>query len=63
MKIITVERKVMDNYSITDGEYFIVRQLCTSNMLITAIKFIRWQYNLGLYEAKKIVEAIRDGVE
>ena len=63
MKVVTIERKVMDNYSITDAEYWIVRELCASTKFVTAIKFIRWQYDLGLYEAKKIVEAIRDGVE
>ena len=42
---------------ITKAEYALVVNL-GSNGKIVAIKFIRSQYDLGLYEAKQIVETI-----
>lgn len=43
--------------TITTAEYELVATL-GSNGKIAAIKFIKSQYDLGLYEAKQIVETI-----
>lgn len=42
---------------ITDAEYRLIRNLDIQK--VQAIKFIREQYNLGLYEAKMIVDTVR----
>lgn len=41
---------------ITTAEYRLIRNLEAQKVL--AIKFIREQYNLGLYEAKMIVDTV-----
>jgi ribosomal protein L7/L12 len=49
--------------TITDAEYHLIKRLCTRASYnycdkIGAIKFLKEQYNLGLYEAKSIVDKI-----
>lgn len=46
--------------TITLAELQLIRNL--DHQKVTAIKFIRAQYNLGLYEAKMIVDTIQDQV-
>jgi len=50
---------------ITEAEYRLVWILTTNynpeyNRTLVAIRFIREQYNIGLYEAKMIVDTIRN---
>lgn len=45
---------------VSEAEFKLIHRLMTEQpmMKITAIKFAREQYGLGLYEAKKLCEAI-----
>lgn len=43
---------------VTDAEYDLVHFLYYKNMKVTAIKFIRNQYRLGLKEAKEVCDVI-----
>lgn len=50
---------------VTEGEFKLIHRLMTEQAAtkITAIKFAREQYGLGLYEAKKLCEAIATPTE
>lgn len=47
-------------FTVTQAEASLCHSLCEQGKLVMAIKFIREQYNLGLYDAKMIVDTIRD---
>jgi ribosomal protein L7/L12 len=59
-KLMTVSYPVREaQQTISHGDYYAVRCIGAENK-VRAIKFIRMQHGLGLYESKQVVEAILD---
>jgi hypothetical protein len=63
MKHIEIQTITYNSFTISDAEYYVVKQLCNNNMFLKSIKFIRMQYDFSLLDAKKICEKIRMSTE
>lgn len=46
------------NRIVTEGELKVIQYLYANNQMVAAVKFVRTQYGLGLYEAKHLCEEI-----
>lgn len=56
MRAVTYTKQV--TFELTDAEFDVIKDLYRSNLKVTAIKFIKMQYTLGLKDAKDICDSI-----
>lgn len=52
--------QIKKTFTVTNAEFILIRDLASKNSRIPTIKFIKAQYELGLYEAKTLVDTIVD---